>query len=119
VLPELIIREYLPEEELKNEIINHNVTISIEETNAINNVASSTILYLQGYVPEMNSLDNFKNYIKEPQGVTLFSSDPSKGLIKTIKRLSQQSKTFNQSRLNLNNIKSDTTQTELFLFPKQ
>lgn len=114
LMQEIIVRDYSPEEELKQEMINHVVIYSMEEINAINNVEFSTILYKNGYVPEMNSLDNFKNYMKEPQGVTLFSSDPSKGLIKSIKRLSQQKKTYSPNTMNLN--KTDTVKLKS-LFP--
>lgn len=105
-MQELIIRDYLPEEQLKQEMLEYEVEYTLEEVNAINNVQQSTILYKKGYVPEMNSLDNFKYYMKEPQGVTLFSSNPSKGLIKSLKRLSQQKKNYYPHSLRLN--KTDT-----------
>lgn len=115
LMDEIIIRDYLLEEELKQEIVEHEVKYSEEEINAIQNVAFSTLLYKKGYVPEMNSLDNFKNYMKEPQGVSLFSSDPSKGLIKSIQRLSQQNKNSSSNRLRLN--QTDTTTIYRFYVP--
>lgn len=119
VLQEVIIRDYLLEDELKQEIIAYEVKTSKEEANAVYNVANSTVLYLQGYTPEMNSLDNFKNYIKEPKGVTLFSSDPSKGLIKSIKKLNQQNSYLDPYRLKLNKVKIDTAQILLFKLPNE
>lgn len=115
IMQEIIIRDYLPEEELKQEMINHVVKYSAEEVNALYNVEFSTILYKKGYVPEMNSLDNFKNYIKEPQGVTLFSSDPSKGIIKSIKKLTN--KTYYSGQLKLN--KTDTVLIHSFKFSEE
>ena len=106
LLKEIIIRDHLPEDEFKQGIVEHEVKYTEAEVNAINNVEFSTVLYKSGYVPEMNSLDNFKNYIKEPQGVTLFSSDPSKGLIRSIKRLNHQKRTLSDQTLILN--KTDT-----------
>lgn len=114
LLKEIVIRDYLPEEEFKQEIIKRKVQYTEDEVNAIQNVEYSTILYKKGYVPEMNSLDNFKNYMKEPQGVTLFSSDPSKGLIKSIQRLSQQDKNSSPNRTWPN--KTDTTTIYRFYF---
>ncbi|WP_422360970.1 carboxypeptidase-like regulatory domain-containing protein [Reichenbachiella sp.] len=106
LMQEIIIHDYLPEDEFKQEVVEHEVKYTEAEVNAMQNVEFSTLLYKKGYVPEMNSLDNFKNYMKEPQGVSLFSSDPSKGLIKSIQRLSTQNKTHYPNTLNLN--KTDT-----------
>ena len=105
IMDEVIINEYLPEEELKQEMIDHEVNYSTEEINAVQNVSQSTMLYKMGYVPHMNSLDNFKDYIKGPQGVTLFSSDPSKGLIKSLKNINK----INYSLKNLNRVKTDSS----------
>ncbi|MEO9965818.1 MAG: carboxypeptidase-like regulatory domain-containing protein [Reichenbachiella sp.] len=117
LMKEIIIREYMPEDEFKLEILKHEVQITKEEANAVNNVAYSTMLYRKGYVPEMNSLDNFKNYIKEPRGITLFSSDPNKGLIRSIKKLNQQNKSYNLNGLNLNRVKTDSLSNNLFYVP--
>ncbi|MEP1780243.1 hypothetical protein [Reichenbachiella sp.] len=117
LMQEIIIRDYLAEEDLKREIVEREVKYSVEEVNAINNIAFSTVLYKKGYVPEMNSLDNFKNYMKEPQGITLFSSNPSKGLIRSIKKLKQQKNSFGQSELKLNRVKTDTLLINQFLTP--
>lgn len=116
MMDEIVIRDYLLEEELKQQIVEHEVKYTEEEVNAIQNVAFSTLLYKKGYVPEMNSLDNFKNYMKEPQGVSLFSSDPSKGLIKSIQRLSQQNKNSSSDLFRLN--KTDTTTIYRFYIPQ-
>ncbi|WP_420580450.1 hypothetical protein [Reichenbachiella sp.] len=116
LMKEIVIRDYLPEAEFKQEIVEHEVKYTEAEANAIQNVEFSTLLYKKGYVPEMNSLDNFKNYLKEPQGVTLFSSDPSKGLLKSIKRLSQQSRTNRPFMLRLNKI--DTASIDEIRIPK-
>ncbi|SMD34760.1 CarboxypepD_reg-like domain-containing protein [Reichenbachiella faecimaris] len=119
LMQEVIIRDYLPEEELKQEMMAYKVPYTVEEINAVNNVEYSTLLYKKGYIPEMNSLDNFKNYMKEPQGVTLFSSDPSKGIIKSIKRPSQQNKSYYSSSLRLNKTKIDTTMIDQFFIQKK
>lgn len=112
LMQEIIIRDYLPEAELKQKMIEHEVIYTIEEINAVNNVAYSTILYKKGYIPEMNSLDNFKNYMKEPQGVTLFSTNPSKGIIKTIQRLRSKHNSYPEH--DLKPIKLDTAYINLF-----
>lgn len=117
LLKEIIIRDHLPEDEFKQEIVEHEVKYTEAEINAISNVEFSTIMYKQGYVPEMNSLDNFKNYMKEPQGITLFSSDPSKGLIKSFQRLSTEKGTFNKNGLKLNKTKSDSLLIKKFNIP--
>ena len=89
MMKEIVIRNYMSEDELKEKIVEHEIEPTIEEINATNNVAYSNLLFLKGYVPEMNSLDNFKNYIQEPKGVTFFSTGPSRGLIRSLKKLSK------------------------------
>lgn len=119
LLQEIIIHDYLPEEEFKQEIVEHEIGHTVEEVNAINNVAYSTMLYKKGYVPQMNSLDNFKNYIKEPQGVALLSSNPSKGLIKSFKKLKPADGSLSQSKMKLNRIKIDSLLVNHFLIPNK
>ena len=53
------------------------------------NLQNIRTMYLKGYRPAMNSLDNYLNYMKGPQGVSIFSTSPSRGIsgvIRNIKR---------------------------------
>ncbi len=52
-------------------------------------VNSKIISYLARYTPTypMNANDNYIDYMKGPQPVVIFSSKPSKGLIRAIKNV--------------------------------
>ena len=44
-------------------------------------------MYLGGYKPEMNSADNYLNYLRGPQDVSLFSTSPTRGIGSVIRNL--------------------------------
>ena len=89
-LDEVIIGVLPSEAKFKQELINMEISETKEEINAQLNIRLATIMYLSGYTPGMSSMDNYKSFIKGPQGVSIFSSDPSKGLIKSFKNLSNK-----------------------------
>lgn len=87
-LEEVIIGVLPSEAKFKQELIYMEIHETKEEMNAQSNMRLATIMYLSGYSPGMSSMDNYKSFIRGPQGVSIFSSDPSKGLIKSFKNLS-------------------------------
>ncbi|MBR09813.1 MAG: hypothetical protein CMP48_19265 [Rickettsiales bacterium] len=89
-LNEVIISQFPSEEKLKSELIKHDVPMSQEEYSAKQNMKLATMIYLSGYTPKMTSWDNYNEFIRGPQGVSIFSSDPSKGLFKSIRNLSKK-----------------------------
>lgn len=119
LMPEIVIHDYMPLEEFKKELTRREVKKSVEEVNASYNAEFSTLLFKYGYTPEMNSLDNFKDYVKEPQGATLFSSNPSRGLLRSLRQLRDQRTVFDRSHLKLNKIKNDSIQAKEFRIPRE
>ena len=88
LLQEVVVRDRVTEERLRREILRARCLPSKEETHAISNVANARHLYLTGYVPPMNSQDNYQWQQQKPVGVTLFSSGPTKGIGKALRQLS-------------------------------
>ena len=89
LLQEVVVRGLPTEEQFKYQLLSANSSPSREEVHAAANFANARALFLSGYVPTMNSRDNYQRQLQEPQGVTLFSSGPTKGLFKAIKDLSR------------------------------
>ncbi len=87
LLNEVKIYSYLSEWAFKQKIIETIPQPSREEEIAAIN--SKIISYLARYAPTspMDANDNFVDYMKGPQGVVIFSSDPSKGLIRALKNI--------------------------------
>lgn len=79
------------EEKLRSEILQLQIAPSIEEVYAKNNIGYAHKLYLMEVVPEMNSEDNYKYYFNSHRDVSLFSSNPSKGLVKAIRNVRRPS----------------------------
>jgi len=75
------------EEKFKQQILRKNVLPSREVVLAQNNVQNAQALFLSGYVPSMNSEDNYRWYINGPQGITLFSTGANRGLPQAIRHL--------------------------------
>jgi len=95
LLKEVTVRGLPSEERFKRQLLRTRPTISAEEINARTNFAYTHQLFLSGYVPTMNSEDNYRWHSQEPQGITLFSSGPTGGLIKAFRNLSRNySKSF-------------------------
>ncbi len=99
VLPEVVVHGLPTEEQFKEQLLGINLPPSQEETNARANVAIAQKLYLAGYVPAMNSRDNYHWQLQEPKGITLFSSGPTKGLSKALKNLFRYSKLLTPVRM--------------------
>jgi hypothetical protein len=97
VLGQITISDIPTEDELKGKILQTEVVISREEENARQNLQDARTLYSMGYRPEMNALDNFKEFIKPPSGFIFFSSKGG-GLIGAIKNLSNPTSTKIPSR---------------------
>lgn len=53
--------------------------------NAMRNMSLIRLSFLNGYVPEMTSADNHRNYLIGPQGFTILSNSPNKGLSKALR----------------------------------
>ena len=81
------MRGFPPENQFKRQLLGVSLPPNQEETNAQANVAIARKLYLAGYVPLMDSRDNYQWQLHEPKEVTLFSSGPTKGLPKALKDL--------------------------------
>ena len=69
----------------KQQILNTKVKDEKLE-NALRNIDLIRLQFLAGYGPDMTSLDNFKHYLKGPEGVKLLSSNPNKGLTSILRR---------------------------------
>ncbi len=87
LLREVVVRGLSTERQFKRQILGVRLPPSQEEINAQANVAIAQKLYLAGYVPLMDSRDNYQWQLQEPKEVTLFSSGPTKGLPKALKDL--------------------------------
>jgi len=85
LLEELIFNEIPTEEEFKLKIIESKIAPTTLELNSELNFQNAHLIYLSGYTPPMDSWDNYKNYSKGIQGVTILSSDKSKGLLSILK----------------------------------
>src|SRR6267154_2231949 len=87
LLNEVKVYSYLSEWAFKQKIIETTPQISREE--ALAAINSKIISYLARFAPAapMNANDNYIDYMKGPQGVVIFSSNPSKGLIRALKNV--------------------------------
>ncbi|MDA0195325.1 MAG: hypothetical protein O2951_09810 [Bacteroidetes bacterium] len=85
LLGPLIINTLPDIDQFKQKIINTRVEDK-QLFNAKWNFDLIRLQFLSGYQPEMNSPDNFKLYIMEPQEVTIFSTNSNKGLISIFKK---------------------------------
>ena len=94
ILREVVVRGLPTEEQFKNQLLRAQLQPSREEVHARTNIAYARELYLSGYVPTMNSRDNYQWQLQEPQGITLFSSGPTQGLSKAVKNLLRNKNTF-------------------------
>ncbi len=75
----------LSEASFKEKILETTVVESQEEQNAKTNMAVLNY-YMKSLPPlEMTGSENYREYMKGPQGVTIFSSSGQKGLIKAIR----------------------------------
>ena len=59
------------EEQFKNQLLRAQLQPSREEVHARTNIAYARELYLSGYVPTMNSRDNYQWQLQEPPGYHL------------------------------------------------
>ena len=100
LLQEVVVRGLPTEEQFRNELLRISLAPNREEMHAIANVAYAQQLYLSGYVPSMNSQDNYQWQLRQPHGITLFSSGPTKGLLKAIKNLSRRQRLSIPQRTN-------------------
>lgn len=98
LLNEITIYNLPSEENLKRRIKATAIRPDMLEENATENMQNAKRIVLAGYSPVMNSMDNFNYYVQEPQGVSIFSSDPSKGLLKALNNLSRYQKPFSYTR---------------------
>ena len=87
LLHEVVVRGLPTENQFKRQLLKVNLPPSQEETNAHANVAIARRLYLAGYVPLMDSRDNYQWQLQELKEITLFSSRPTKGLPKALRDL--------------------------------
>jgi len=87
LLDEVKIYSFLSENAFKQKIMETNPVLSREEE--IAQINSKIITCLARYAPTypMDAHDNYIDYMKGPQGVVIFSSKASKGLIRAIKNV--------------------------------
>lgn len=85
VLDAVDIHRVVSEDDFKKKIIETPITKSEEEQNAEANMAA--LNYYIRSIPQvgMNANENYREYMKGPQGVTIFSSNGQRGLIKAIR----------------------------------
>jgi hypothetical protein len=94
LLDEVKVHSYISESAFKKKIMETIPVLSREEEIAKTN--SKIMTYLARYAPAapMNANENYIEYMKGPQGVVIFSNNPSKGLIKAIKNVFHHKPTF-------------------------
>ena len=88
-LKEVTVHGLPSEERFKRQLLRTRPTITSEEIHAHTNFAYAHQLFRSGYVPTMNSEDNYRWHSQEPRGITLFSSGPTGGLTKAFRNLSR------------------------------
>lgn len=86
VLKEVSVSRVMSEDDFKKKIAETKLIESEEEQNAKANMAA--LNYYIKSIPQMsmNANDNYREYMKGPQGVTIFSSNGQRGLIKSNSR---------------------------------
>jgi len=87
LLSEVQVYSYLSETDFRQKIIQTTPVLTREEE--IVQINSKIINYMYRYAPTfpMNANDNYIEYMKGPQPVVIFSSKPSKGLVRAIKNV--------------------------------
>nr|WKN34716.1 carboxypeptidase-like regulatory domain-containing protein [Tunicatimonas sp. TK19036] len=108
VLDEILVRGLPTEEKFKQQILNTQIEPTAEEVHAKNNIGQTKKLFLSGYVPTMGSEDNYRNYTRGPQGVSFFSTGPSKGLFKAFGNISRSRQLWKTISLSTLPIATDT-----------
>jgi hypothetical protein len=83
----------LNETEFRNKILETVPQVSMEEENALENIYVLTQASKFALPLQMDSYQSFREYMKGPQGVVIFSSNGSKGLVRAIKNIAL-SKTY-------------------------
>ena len=85
VLKEVSVSRVMSEDDFRKKIAETKLIESEEEQNAKANLAA--LNYYIKSIPQMsmNANENYREYMKGPQGVTIFSSNGQKGLIKAIR----------------------------------
>jgi hypothetical protein len=78
-LQEVKIYGFPTEKGFMRQIMTTNV-FTRELINAQNNIYQSQQLYKYGVVPQMDALDNYQSFIRGPQPLVFFSSNPSMGI---------------------------------------
>jgi hypothetical protein len=75
----------MSEDDFKEKVINTKPEESEQEQNAKANIAAINHYVKSMPQMKMSASDNYTEYMKGPQGVSIFSSNGQKGLIKAIK----------------------------------
>ena len=57
-----------------------------EEKNARDNILLIREQGILGVIPRMDGFDNYRNFVNGPQGVSIFSTGPTKGLLRGLKK---------------------------------
>lgn len=109
ILNEITISGLPSEEIFKGKILETKNQETKEETYAKTNFFNAQKLFRAGYTPSMNSEDNYKIYMEGSKGVSILSSDPSKGLIKALRNISQYNSIINSYQTSPQPIKLDST----------
>lgn len=79
---------HLPDlETFKERIRSTNLEPTDMQVNVLNNMQKIKLAVLSDETPEMTSMDNFNFYMQDPKGVSIFSTDPNKGLIRAIRTI--------------------------------
>ena len=86
-LSEVIIRPLPSEQDMKGIILQTKTEQSLQNIYGVQNLKTIQNMYWGGYKPEMNSMDNYLNYRRGPQGVSFFSTSPNRGLGRVLKNI--------------------------------
>lgn len=100
LLREVTVRGLPDEEKFKRQILQTQFSLTQEEVAARENFSYARKLFLSGYVPTMNSRDNYDWHAREPSGVTLFSSGPNQGLLRAGKNIFRYKNLLTPLRIN-------------------
>jgi len=98
LLNEIVVSGFPSENELREEVLKTRIQPTQFELNAKNNIYDSHLIFLSGYEPDFDFLDNYKMYLKGPQDATFISTNPSKGLLKAFKNISRNKTLFKRRK---------------------
>ena len=87
ILKEIIVTSLPTETEFRNSVLETVPQLSMEEEIAQENISILNQATKVAMPLPMDSYQSYRDYIKGPQGVVIFSSNRSKGLVRALKNI--------------------------------